>query len=108
MARALEALANERKLPLLAVGRPEFDLSDAGVVDRTVTAYSPRAIVNAAAYTFVDKAESEPEKAMQINGTGPGILAEEARKKSEASIHSFEGLDRRSDQEQAKASAANT
>ena len=57
LARAMVALANERKLPLIAVARPELDLSDAGSIDRTVNAHFPRAIINAAAYTLVDKAE---------------------------------------------------
>ena len=87
MARALEALANERKLPLLAAGRPEFDLSDAGVIDRTVTAYSPRAIVNAAAYTFVDKAETEPDLAFKINRDGAAHLARAAARLHIPFIH---------------------
>ena len=44
-------------------------------------------ILNATAYTNVDKAEIEPELAMAINGTGPGILAEESRKLGSALIH---------------------
>ena len=41
LARALVAVANERKLPLVAVARPELDLSDAGSIDRIVNAISP-------------------------------------------------------------------
>jgi len=44
-------------------------------------------VVNAAAYTAVDKAESEPELAMKLNGRAPGILAEEAKKSGALLVH---------------------
>jgi dTDP-4-dehydrorhamnose reductase len=69
------ALANERKLPLIAVARPQLDLTDAGSIDRVINAHLPRAIVNAAAYTLVDKAESEPDLAFKINRDGAAHLA---------------------------------
>ena len=47
----------------------------------------PDLILNAAAYTAVDRAESEPELAMQINGEAPGMLAEEAKKSNALLIH---------------------
>jgi len=47
----------------------------------------PRWVVNAAAHTAVDKAESEPEPAFAINATAPGILAEEARKIGAVMVH---------------------
>ena len=47
----------------------------------------PDLIVNPAAYTAVDKAESEPELAMAVNGIAPGIMAEEAKKLGAAMIH---------------------
>jgi len=61
-----------------ALGRSELDLADQNAIRSTVRTTKPDLIVNAAAYTAVDKAESEPELAMAINGTAPGILAEEA------------------------------
>jgi dTDP-4-dehydrorhamnose reductase len=63
---------------VVALGRPELDLGDTGAIRARVREVKPEIIVNAAAYTGVDKAESEPELAMAINGTAPGILAEEA------------------------------
>jgi dTDP-4-dehydrorhamnose reductase len=47
----------------------------------------PNIVINAAAYTAVDKAESEPDKAMKINGVAPGILAEEAKKLGALLVH---------------------
>ncbi len=62
-----------------AVDYPEVDFSNADSIRETVRAAAPAVMVNAAAYTAVDKAESEPELAMAINGTAPGVLAEEAK-----------------------------
>jgi dTDP-4-dehydrorhamnose reductase len=87
LAQALQALASERRLPLLAVGRPEFDLSDQGSIERTIAACLPRAIVNTAAYTLVDKAESEPELAFKINRDGAAYLAGAAARAHIPFIH---------------------
>ncbi|MBP1087347.1 MULTISPECIES: dTDP-4-dehydrorhamnose reductase [Pseudomonas] len=54
------------------------DLADLVRLAATVRALAPDVIVNAAAYTAVDKAESEPDLAMLINGEAPGVLAKEA------------------------------
>src|SRR5205085_2197039 len=56
-------------------------------IRRWVRDTNPRVIINAAAYTAVDKAESEPDRAMQINGVAPGILAEEAKKTGALLVH---------------------
>ena len=87
LASALLVLAEQRRLPLTAVGRPELDISDAGSVDQNVKTLSPRAIVNAAAYTLVDKAEAEPEAAFQINCNGPANLAKAAARLNIPFIH---------------------
>ena len=63
-----------------AVDRPEIELSSADSIRSTIRECSPQVIVNAAAYTAVDKAEDEPELAMQINATAPAIMAEEAKR----------------------------
>ena len=57
-----------------------LDLEDEASLRLAVQTVKPDIIINAAAYTQVDRAEDEPDKAMQINGTAPGILAEEAKK----------------------------
>ncbi len=73
--------------PLVAVGRAECDLADAEALRRLVRAVRPGIIVNPAAYTAVDKAESDPETALAINGIAPGVLGEEATRLDALVIH---------------------
>jgi dTDP-4-dehydrorhamnose reductase len=61
-----------------ALDYPEIDLADESRAREMVRAHQPEVIVNATAYTAVDRAESEPELAMAINARAPGLLAEEA------------------------------
>lgn len=63
------------------------DLRDVDGLRATVRAVAPDVIVNAAAYTAVDKAESEPEEAMAVNGIAPGVLAEEAKRLDALLVH---------------------
>jgi len=63
---------------VIAPGRQELDLTQPDAIRSAVRTAKPDLIVNAAAYTAVDKAESEPDLAMAVNGIAPGILAEEA------------------------------
>jgi dTDP-4-dehydrorhamnose reductase len=72
---------------LVALDYPQINMADPGSLKPIIRAYKPNLIINATAYTDVDKAESEPEKAMMINGTSPGVLAEEALKSGAAFIH---------------------
>jgi dTDP-4-dehydrorhamnose reductase len=72
---------------LVALDYPQIDMADPDSIRSVVREHQPNLIVNATAYTNVDKAESEPELAMAINGTGPGILAEEAHRLNGALIH---------------------
>ncbi len=72
---------------VVACDYPEVNMADAASIRKTVRECRPDVIVNATAYTAVDKAESEPELAEAINGTGPGVLAEEARKLNAVLIH---------------------
>ena len=72
---------------VVALDRRQLDLSDSKQIRELVREIKPNLIVNAAAYTAVDKAESEPETAMAINGVAPGILAEEAKRIGSAIIH---------------------
>jgi dTDP-4-dehydrorhamnose reductase len=63
------------------------DLADLQGLAESVRTVSPDVIVNAAAYTAVDKAESEPDLARRINATAPGILAQEADKLGAWLVH---------------------
>lgn len=72
---------------VIALDRHGMDLVSPDSIRRTIREIKPSLIVNAAAYTAVDKAEFEPELAMAINGIVPGILAEEAKRLGDAVIH---------------------
>jgi dTDP-4-dehydrorhamnose reductase len=63
---------------VIACGRSECDLTDLDGLRSLVRRLKPNVIVNASAYTAVDRAESEPDLALRINGEAPGVLAEEA------------------------------
>ena len=63
---------------VIALDRSACDLSNPESIRAVVRHAQPSVILNAAAYTAVDRAESEPELAMRVNGEAPGILAEEA------------------------------
>lgn len=77
-------------LPLgkvMALGRQGADLANPDALRQAVRASEPDLIVNAAAYTAVDKAETDEAAAMAINAIAPGILAEEARHGKALLIH---------------------
>jgi dTDP-4-dehydrorhamnose reductase len=73
--------------PIVAVDRESVDLADAGQTRALVRRAEPDLILNAAAYTAVDRAESEPELAHAINAQAPGVLAEEARQRNALIVH---------------------
>jgi dTDP-4-dehydrorhamnose reductase len=81
----------ERALPalgeLIATDRQALDLADAGVIRRTVREVKPELIVNAAAYTAVDRAEAERDAAIQVNAVAPGVLAQEAKRLGALLVH---------------------
>ena len=70
-----------------AVGRDELDLTDLTAIAHTIETLRPALIINAAAYTAVDKAESEPDLAHCINAEAPGTMAQSAAKCGAALIH---------------------
>ncbi|TVQ19768.1 MAG: dTDP-4-dehydrorhamnose reductase [Leptolyngbya sp. DLM2.Bin15] len=72
---------------LTALGRSHLDLSQPDQIRQVMQAIRPDVVVNAAAYTGVDTAERELDRAIAINGTAPTILAEEAQKLGSAIIH---------------------
>ncbi|MDP3678393.1 MAG: sugar nucleotide-binding protein, partial [Methylotenera sp.] len=72
---------------VIALDRTQLDLTDADAIRRVVETIKPDLIINPAAYTAVDKAETEPELAYAINATAPKILAAEAAKIGATLIH---------------------
>ncbi len=72
---------------LTAVDYPEVNFTDTVALRQLVAATAPSVVVNAAAYTAVDKAESESELCRQINAVAPGVLAEAAKKAGALMVH---------------------
>ena len=72
---------------ILFVGRGECDLSDLSQVNNVLNNFKPQLIINAAAYTAVDKAETESELAFAINATAPEVMAEYAAKFGATLLH---------------------
>ncbi|MEG4113734.1 MULTISPECIES: dTDP-4-dehydrorhamnose reductase [unclassified Microcoleus] len=72
---------------VIAVDRTRLDLSQPESIRQAMAEIQPDLVVNAGAYTAVDKAESEPELANAVNGIAPGILAEECEKLGASLIH---------------------
>ena len=69
------------------LGSQELDLADSDQIRARIRSIQPQIIVNAAAYTAVDRAESEPELCESINATAPGILAELALQSQALLVH---------------------
>ena len=72
---------------VIALDVEDMDLSNADSIRNKVREIAPHIIVNPAAHTAVDKAESEPDLAMAINGIAPSVFAEEAKKLDALLIH---------------------
>jgi len=88
LARAMIELAPAAAdVTAFAVGRPALDLTAPASVLSALADFKPDVIVNAAAYTAVDKAEQEPHAAMALNADGPRRLAEAAARKGAVLIH---------------------
>ncbi len=75
VALSLKEAAAKAGIELTTAGRPDFDLTDADGMRAAIEAYRPTAIINAAAYTAVDKAEEEEALASAINADGAAALA---------------------------------
>ncbi len=72
---------------LIAPDRSELNLAKPGDIRRAVRQYQPNLIVNAAAYTAVDRAEHDAAAAYAVNAEAPAILAEEAKKSGSLLVH---------------------
>ena len=81
----------ERALPaigeVLATDRHALDLADYDSIRQVIREAKPAVIVNAAAYTAVDRAESEPQLAFAVNASGPAVLAAEAARLGALLVH---------------------
>ncbi|MCX4551126.1 dTDP-4-dehydrorhamnose reductase [Streptomyces sp. NBC_01500] len=65
--------------PTVAPDRTALDITDPAAVTAALAAHRPSVVVNCAAWTAVDDAESEEDRALAVNGTGPRVLAEACR-----------------------------
>lgn len=83
----LERLPKPPHQEWIFVGREQCDLTQPAAIRKTVGSLAPAAIVNAAAYTAVDRAESERALCFAVNAEAPAVLAEEARKAGSLLIH---------------------
>ena len=88
LARSLaEAATRRSEITALSIGRPALDLCARPSILRTLADNSPDLIVNTAAYTAADKAESERDAAFALNRDGAGLLAEAAAARNIPIIH---------------------
>lgn len=81
IARALARRAAAQKVAIEMLGRPDLDLEHPERVAAAFAGRRPQVVVNAAAYTAVDEAEAETERALVVNGAGAGAVAQAAASK---------------------------
>jgi dTDP-4-dehydrorhamnose reductase len=80
-------LERNHSLAVLGIDYPDIDLSNPASTELVFGGFDPDFVINCAAYTAVDDAESDEAAAMAINGTGPRLIAEECRKAGAWMIH---------------------
>ncbi|HYD87721.1 MAG TPA: dTDP-4-dehydrorhamnose reductase [Vitreimonas sp.] len=81
------ARALARRGDVEVIGRPDFDLLQPDAIAAEIVRRRPRVVINAAAYTAVDKAEDEPDAAMAINGEAVGAIARSSAEIGAALLH---------------------
>lgn len=72
---------------VICVGRDQVNFAQPDSIHRIIQELQPQLVINSAAYTAVDKAESEPDAAIAVNGTAPGMLAIAAEQVGAGLIH---------------------
>lgn len=87
VALSLKEAATAKGIALETFGRPALDITDAQAVEKAVAAFDPTIIVNAAAYTAVDAAESDESTAFSVNASGAEALARAAATRDIPIIH---------------------
>ena len=80
LARSLGERARAAGVELQVIGRPQLDLADPASIERAFANAEADVVINAAAHTGVDRAETEEELATRINGAGAGLVAAAARR----------------------------
>lgn len=73
--KALQVCLKDLQVPVVFLGRSDCDLSNESSIREVLNRYQPQVIINAAAYTEVDKAETEQELAFAINAKAPAVMA---------------------------------
>lgn len=87
VARALQDRAPPGRVEVVAVARPQLDLTDPASIAAVMQAAAPDLVINAAAYTAVDQAESDEAAAFAVNAVGAGHLAAAAAQAGAAIFH---------------------
>ncbi|MEW9308166.1 dTDP-4-dehydrorhamnose reductase [Labrys neptuniae] len=87
LARSLQAVGASSGVDIVCLGRPGLDLAEPASIPEALLASGADAVINAAAYTAVDRAESEPEKAHAVNAVGAGLVAEAAQRLGVPIVH---------------------
>lgn len=85
--KQFENSLNRSENNLRFIGRSEYDLSDLSQISRALNSFKPNVIMNAAAYTAVDKAETESDVAFAINASAPEIMAKYAVQHGSTLLH---------------------
>ncbi|MBT4519154.1 MAG: sugar nucleotide-binding protein, partial [Halieaceae bacterium] len=81
------AISSGPNIECVAVARGQLDIGNPQSVARMMAELKPQVVINAAAYTAVDKAESEAAQARRVNALGPGFLAAACREQGARMIH---------------------
>lgn len=87
LGRDLTAALAREDAAVVAAGRAALDIADPARVREAFAAHRPAVVVNCAAWTAVDDAESQEEAALRVNGTGPAVLAESCREYGSVLLH---------------------
>lgn len=85
--RALQAIADQQNVTVFALNRANLDITDKNSVREAFAKYDPDIVINAAAYTAVDKAEEEQEAAYAVNKEGPSNLADACNQQNIPILH---------------------
>lgn len=83
----LEVISSRNDVEACALGRPALDICEVRSIERAFVGIKPHVIINAAAYTDVEKAETEPDRAFALNCDGPRQLASVAAARGVPIIH---------------------